>query len=95
MKKISVVTACYNEEANVEEVYRQVKEVFEGLPGYTYEHIFIDNASEDRTAVLLRKLAAADKNVKVIINSRKLWSYPVSLLRVFTGFRGCVYPVGC
>ena len=40
-KKITVVTPCFNEEANVAEVYRQVKEVFAGLPQYDYEHIFI------------------------------------------------------
>ena len=33
MKTITIVTACYNEEDNIAEVYRQVKEVFsEKLP---------------------------------------------------------------
>lgn len=70
MKLISIVTPCYNEEANVEETYRQVKAVFERLGKYRYEHIFIDNASTDSTAEVLRRLAAEDKNVKVILNSR-------------------------
>ena len=43
MKKISIVTPCYNEEENVREVYRQVKEAIP--PGYAYEHLFIDNCS--------------------------------------------------
>jgi glycosyltransferase involved in cell wall biosynthesis len=69
-KKISIVTPCYNEEANVEELYRQVKAQFEKLSElYTYEHIFIDNASTDRTVEELKKLAAADKNVKIIVNA--------------------------
>lgn len=71
MKKISIVTPCYNEEDNVEELYRQVKHLFKGLEGkYQYEHIFIDNASKDRTVSILKRLAAADFNVKVIVNSR-------------------------
>ncbi len=70
MKRISIVTPCYNEEANVEETYRQVKALFERLDKYRYEHIFIDNASADGTASILRRLAAEDKNVKVILNSR-------------------------
>ncbi len=41
MKTISIVTPCYNEEANVEELYNQVKEICEQLDGYTYEHIFL------------------------------------------------------
>jgi glycosyltransferase involved in cell wall biosynthesis len=67
---ISVMTPCYNEEENVEECYRQVKEVFAGLGKYRYEHIFIDNASKDGTRAILRRLAAEDKNVKVIFNAR-------------------------
>jgi glycosyltransferase involved in cell wall biosynthesis len=70
MKLISVMTPCYNEEENVREVYLQVKEVFDKLGQYRYEHVFIDNASSDNTVGILKEIAAADKNVKVIVNSR-------------------------
>jgi len=70
MKLISIVTPCYNEEENVEEVYRQVKDVFRKLKKYRYEHLFIDNASTDSTVEKLRALARADRNVKVILNAR-------------------------
>ena len=70
MKLISVVTPCYNEEENVENTYKEVKKVFERLGGYAYEHIFIDNASKDRTVSILKDLARQDKNVKVIVNTR-------------------------
>jgi len=70
MPLISIVTPCYNEEENVEELYRQVKAIFAALPGYGYEHIFIDNASQDRTVPILKRLAADDRNVKIIVNSR-------------------------
>lgn len=71
MKTITVVTPCYNEEENVAEVYRQVKQVFsEKLPQYQYEHLFIDNASKDKTVDTLREIAARDKQVKVIVNTR-------------------------
>ena len=68
--RISVVTPCFNEEGNVEELYRQIKEVLAALPQYEYEHIFIDNASTDGTVPILRRLAAGDPRVKVIINNR-------------------------
>jgi glycosyltransferase involved in cell wall biosynthesis len=70
MKHISIVTPCYNEEPNVEELYRQVRAQFDRLSDrYTYEHIFIDNASTDGTVGVLRRLAAEDKNVKIIVNA--------------------------
>jgi glycosyltransferase involved in cell wall biosynthesis len=71
MKKIVVVTACYNEEENIEEIYKRVKAVFSSeLQSYIYEHLFIDNASEDDTVKLIKKIAAKDSNVKIIVNSR-------------------------
>src|SRR5215212_8273925 len=70
MKLISVVSPCYNEQDNVEALYEAVRALFGQLPQYAYEHIFIDNASKDRTADILRLLAARDQNVKVILNTR-------------------------
>ena len=70
MKTISIVTPCYNEQENVEELYRQVRDVMIGIGRYEYEHIFIDNCSLDETAPILRRLAAADPNVKLILNAR-------------------------
>lgn len=69
-KHISIVTACYNEEENVQELYERVKKVMSLLYDYSYEHIFIDNASKDRTVDILRNIAGHDRNVKVIINAR-------------------------
>jgi glycosyltransferase involved in cell wall biosynthesis len=70
MKLISVVTPCYNEEENIQEIYGRVKNVFEALDGYVYEHIFIDNASKDRTVDILKNIAMHDKRVKIIVNAR-------------------------
>ena len=72
MKTISVITPCYNEEVNVEICAAELKKVMEQLPGYDYEHIFADNASTDSTLTKLREMAAKDKHVKVISNSRNV-----------------------
>jgi glycosyltransferase involved in cell wall biosynthesis len=69
-KRITVLTPCYNEEENVRPLYEAVKRVFAGLPQYTYEHLFIDNASKDGTVAVLRDIARDDPNVKVIVNAR-------------------------
>src|SRR5664280_698052 len=65
MKTISIITPCYNEELNVREVYERVRAAIASLGNYRYEHIFIDNASEDNTVGVLKAIAAVDRNVKV------------------------------
>jgi glycosyltransferase involved in cell wall biosynthesis len=68
-KLISIVTPCYNEEANIDELYQRIVAVMSRLD-YDYEHIFIDNCSTDNSLVKLRALAAQDKRVKLILNAR-------------------------
>ncbi len=71
MRKISIITPCFNEEDNVYECYSQIKILFNNdLAAYSYEHIFIDNASNDNTVNILKDIARNDKNVKIIVNSR-------------------------
>ncbi|MGB7260833.1 MAG: glycosyltransferase family 2 protein [Albidovulum sp.] len=76
MKKISIVSPCFNEEDNVETCYETVKAIFErDLPGYEREHIFVDNASSDRTVEILRAIAAKDPCVRVVVNARNFGVY--------------------
>lgn len=68
-KLISIVTPCFNEEENVEELYERICKVMSQI-NYEYEHIFIDNASTDHTLEKIRMLAAKDRRVKAIVNTR-------------------------
>ena len=71
MKKISVVSSCYNEAENVDILYERVKaqmDKYEGI--YEWEQILVDNGSTDDTAEKLKVLASKDNHVKVIINAR-------------------------
>lgn len=68
---ISIVTACFNEEENVDECYRRIKAVMDSYRDrYDYEQIFIDNASSDRTVERVKAIIASDKNVRLIVNAR-------------------------
>jgi len=69
-KTISILTPCFNEEENVEELYERVRAVMAGVARYNYEHVFIDNSSSDRTVEMLKRIAAQDSNVKLIVNAR-------------------------
>jgi len=67
--KISIVTPCFNERDNVEELHERVRAAMSPL-AYDYEHLYIDNHSTDGTIDALREIAAHDPKVKVIVNAR-------------------------
>jgi len=74
-KTISVITPCFNEESGIVECYEAVRALFDNeLHDYCREHIFCDNASSDSTFEILRKIAATDSNIKIIVNSRNFGS---------------------
>jgi glycosyltransferase involved in cell wall biosynthesis len=68
-KLISIVTPCYNEEDNIDELCQRIATVMEQLP-YDYEHICIDNCSADSTVSKIKARAATDKHLKLIVNVR-------------------------
>jgi glycosyltransferase involved in cell wall biosynthesis len=70
MSFLSVITPCFNEEANIEELCRRVRVAMKGLEDVTYEHICIDNASTDETVAVLKRLAATDPCLRIIVNAR-------------------------
>lgn len=67
-KTITVVTPTFNEEQNIEKIYKIVKEIFNEIHDVSYNHLFIDNASKDNSQKILRQIASTDKNVQVILN---------------------------
>lgn len=70
MKKITVVSGCYNEEGNLEELLRQVRAVAAKFPQYEWDYLIVDNCSTDHSPEILRSAAAADRRLKVIFNAR-------------------------
>jgi glycosyltransferase involved in cell wall biosynthesis len=65
--KISIVTPTYNEQDNIEILCNEIRNIFLKQK-INYEHIVIDNNSNDNTQPILKKLANVDKNLKLIIN---------------------------
>ncbi|MBR6771130.1 MAG: glycosyltransferase family 2 protein [Lachnospiraceae bacterium] len=56
MYRISVVVPVYNEEGNVVDLHKEIKDVCEAQ-GYEYEIIFINDGSRDRTDEICRTLS--------------------------------------
>jgi len=62
---ISVVIPVFNEEGNLDILYRKLTAVMESIGG-SYEVVFIDDGSYDRTLTVLRTLARKDSRVKAL-----------------------------
>jgi glycosyltransferase involved in cell wall biosynthesis len=67
---ITVFTPCYNEAENIERMCITIRDIFQTISEYDYEHLIIDNHSTDTTRDILRRLALADTRIKVIFNTR-------------------------
>ena len=66
---ISVVIPCYNEEDNAAAICAATVDQLEPL-GVSFDIIFIDNDSTDRTVDIIRDICRRDPRVKLIVNSR-------------------------
>ena len=69
-KLISIVSGCFNEEENIEELYVRLTAVMLQFPQYDYEILLIDNASTDKTVEVIRAICATDSHLKAIVNVR-------------------------
>jgi dolichol-phosphate mannosyltransferase len=67
--ELSVVLPVLNEEANIPEVYRRLLAVLPGAVS-SFEIVFVDDGSTDRTWPILSELAATDPRVKGVRFSR-------------------------
>jgi glycosyltransferase involved in cell wall biosynthesis len=61
----SVVVPVYNEEEVIEDLYEEIKNVLDKV-GKSYEIIFVDDCSQDRSLEKLHRIFKKDKNVQVI-----------------------------
>lgn len=74
MRLISIVVPCYNEEDVLPMFYKEIKKTMQQMkdehPELTFELVFIDDGSKDKTLVLLRDMALKDDRVRYISFSR-------------------------
>jgi len=66
---LSIVLPVFNEEENIELQYNRIADAVNPLK-LSYEIIFVDDGSSDRSAELLRGIARKDKKVKVVLFRR-------------------------
>ena len=75
MKKISIITPCFNEETALYNCTKEIKKLFDNeLSDYDYEHIICDNNSNENTIKILREIAQNNKKIKIILNAKNYGS---------------------
>lgn len=67
--EVSVVIACRNEEENAEAIAAAVIEQLTTVTD-SFDIIFIDNQSQDRTVEIIRAMSARDPRIRLIVNTR-------------------------
>lgn len=65
----SVVVPVFNEEAVIEETYKRLKQVMDST-GESYEILFVNDGSRDRTFKLAKDICSKDGNIKLLSFSR-------------------------
>ena len=70
MEKISLIIPCYNEEESLPPLYAELKRVKAEMSEYTFEMLFVDDGSKDKTLPILKEMAKEDDRVKYISFSR-------------------------
>ncbi len=70
MEKISLIIPCYNEEESLPPLYAELKRVTAEMSEYTFEMLFVDDGSKDKTLSILKDMAKDDERVKYISFSR-------------------------
>ncbi len=80
MKKISLITACYNESKNIVPLHQRVTAVMQQLADYDYEFIFVDNASTDQSAAVYHQIAMQDDHVHVLFMARNTGNSQASFM---------------
>lgn len=84
--KVSAIVACYRDAPAVPHMYARLREVFARID-VDGEIIFVNDASPDDAAEVLRELADSDRSVVVINHSRNFGSQSAftSGMRISTG----------
>lgn len=68
---ISIIIACYNEEPLLENSVREIVNVMSQTK-YTYELLFIDDCSRDRTREIIRSIAADNPHMQYVFHEKNV-----------------------
>lgn len=88
MKHLSIIIPCYNEAAALPYFLREIRKVADQMSAtkpLSFEFLFVNDGSKDRTLDILREAAKQDKRVRYISFSRNFGKEAA----MYAGFQNC------
>lgn len=70
MKKISILIPAYNEQAVLEKLYARLGTLANDNKKYTFEFLFVDDGSRDKTLDMIKEYAEKDDRISYVSFSR-------------------------
>lgn len=70
MKKISILIPCYNEEASLPLLYKELIKLMDFNSNYAWEVLMINDGSKDRTLEIIKNLRKKDNRICYVDLSR-------------------------
>ena len=85
---ISIVIPFYNEEENVDELYRRFSDLFSREKKYNFELIAVEHGSTDSTFAKLLNLHKRDKRIKILQLSKNFGNADAGIVAGFHFIKG-------
>ena len=85
METISIIVPCYNEQESLPYFYKEIDKVSKVMKEVSFEFIFVNDGSKDKTLSILKEYASKDERVKYISFSRNFGKEAA----IYAGFEAC------
>ncbi|MBR2299205.1 MAG: glycosyltransferase family 2 protein [Alphaproteobacteria bacterium] len=78
MKTVSIVVSAYNEEGNIEKLYQELKKELNKVKNVSFEILFVNDGSKDKTFEKIEKLLQKDERVKMV-NLKRNFGHEIAM----------------
>lgn len=89
MDRISIVIPVYYNQDNLKPLYQDIREKVIDRIDFEYEIVLVDDGSKDRSWQVMKELAAADRNIRIIHLSRNFGSHAAILCGLIHSTGNC------
>ncbi len=78
MKTVSIVISAFNEEGNIAKLYKELSKELQKVSDVSFEILFVNDGSQDKTFEQIQKLIEKDKTVKMV-NLKRNFGHEIAM----------------